>query len=149
MKTVIHRQKPLIGYQCAEDGTIIGPRGKSLTQSSKKGRHGNITDYSCRFYFPIGYFPDYSFQRKGNRETKTIPVHRVIMETLRPIDKFPPDELKDTWDNVPEEWRKWVRETAIIDHIDDNPANNDVTNLKWITNLDNSNFRKKWSNNHG
>ena len=144
MKTVMHRKKPLVGYQVSEDGTIIGPRGKALTPAGKKGRHGNITDYSCRFYFPEGYYPDYSFQKKSSgKETKTIPVHRVVMETYKPIDKFPPDELKDTWDNVPEQWKQWVRETAVIDHIDDNPANNDVTNLKWTTNLGNSNFRKE------
>ena len=140
----MHRRKPLVGYQVGEDGTTIGPSGRILTPASKSGRHkGKITDYSYRFYFPIGYFPDYSFQRKGNKETKTIPVHRVVMETYKPIDKFPPDELKDTWDNVPEQWKQWVRETAVIDHIDDNPANNDVTNLKWTTNLGNSNYRKE------
>lgn len=144
MKTPIHRLKLLKGYTIFEDGTTIGPSGRILTPASKSGRHkSKITDYSYRFYFPIGYFPDYSYQRKGNRETKTIPVHRVVMETFRPIDEYPPEELKDTWNDVPEEWRGWVRKTALIDHKDNNPFNNHISNLRWSDTLNNSNFRKE------
>tara|TARA_B100000029_G_scaffold321598_1_gene314023 strand:+ start:445 stop:897 length:453 start_codon:yes stop_codon:yes gene_type:complete len=146
MKTPIHRFKLLKGYTIFEDGSMIGKRNpkKYLKPQPERGRHKKITAYNYRLYFENGTFEDYSYQQTSSKkQAKTIPVHRLVMETFRPIDEYPPEELKDTWNDVPEEWRRWVRKTALIDHKDDNPSNNHISNLRWSDTLNNSNFRKE------
>ena len=62
------------------------------------------------------------------------------MDHGEPIDEFPPAVLADDWDKGPESFKQWVRDTAIIDHFDDNPENNRVENL---TPVENSHHSKK------
>lgn len=73
----------------------------------------------------------------------TVTIHRLVMDAWKPIDEFPPAVLADDWDKAPESFKQWVRDTAIIDHIDDNPENNRVENLRWCTPVENSHHRKK------
>ncbi len=144
MKTPIHRSKTLKGYTIFEDGRMMGKRGKYLKPQPESGRHGRITAYNYRVYFDIGTFDDYSYQQTSSKkQSKTIPVHRLVMETFRPIDDYPPDELKDVWDDTPEVIKQWVRKTALIDHVDNDPSNNNIKNLRWSDTLNNSNFRKE------
>lgn len=81
-------------------------------------------------------------------ERKAIPcmVHQLVMWAFKPIDEYPPEELKDNWNQVPEEWRQWVRDTVWIDHIDDNPFNNHVDNLRYVKPKDNNRQRKHHGN---
>jgi hypothetical protein len=74
-----------------------------------------------------------------------IPAHKMIIDTWAPL-----------WDNPPKEvsWEQWeiVREldtvydyfnkSGSIDHIDDNPANNHVDNLRRVNDWDNNYTRK-------
>jgi hypothetical protein len=71
-----------------------------------------------------------------------IKVHRAVMEAWKPIDKYPPIPMED-WDRCPESVKEFIRETAIIDHKDDDTANNHVDNLEWSTPIKNSKHRKK------
>ena len=72
----------------------------------------------------------------------TIAVHRIIMETWKPIDEYPPIPKKD-WDKTPESAKQFIRDSAIVDHIDDDTHNNHIDNLQWVTPLENSSYRKK------
>ena len=144
MKTPIHRFKTLKGYTIFENGMMMGKMGKYLKPRPERGNKEKITGYSYRVYFDIGAFDDYSYQQTSSKkQSKTIPVHRLVMETFRPIDDYPPDELKDVWDDTPEVMKQWVRKTALIDHIDNDPSNNHIKNLRWSDTLNNSNFRKE------
>ena len=60
-------------------------------------------------------------------------LHQVMMQTFKPIDKYPPDRLKDCWKDIPEQAKQWIRETAIINHKDHNPLNCLLDNLEWVT----------------
>lgn len=102
--------------------------------------------------FKVGLTPDFfddfvykSTDGKGSSNSSVrISTHRAVMETWKPIDEYPPDQLKDDWDKAPESFKQWVRDTAFIDHIDDDPTNNYLDNLRWVTPLQNHYRRKKW-----
>ena len=69
--------------------------------------------------------------------------HRAVMEVWKPIDDYPPIPKED-WDNTPESAKQFMRESAIIDHIDSDTRNNHVDNLQWTTPKDNNPSRKKY-----
>jgi len=60
-------------------------------------------------------------------------VHQMVMNAFRPIDDFPPNRLKDVWDQIPPEAKQWIKETVIINHIDHDPTNNNLSNLEYVT----------------
>tara|TARA_B100001996_G_C18574793_1_gene559891 strand:- start:50 stop:661 length:612 start_codon:yes stop_codon:yes gene_type:complete len=158
----IHRGKVVPGYTIFEDSRMIGIQGRLLKPSyNYKVRvkdldddedRGIVTHCSYRLYFPQNFFADcdglfgdvgYTYQKCFTRETKTIPIHRLMMETFKPIDDYPPADLADDWDSAPESFKKWVRRTALVDHKDDNAANNKLSNLRWTDCFGNSNYRKE------
>ena len=65
------------------------------------------------------------------------------MEVWKPIDDYPPIPKED-WDRCPESAKQFMRDTAIIDHIDSDTRNNHVDNLRWSTPKDNQFSRKKY-----
>jgi hypothetical protein len=69
--------------------------------------------------------------------------HRAVMEAWKPIDEYPPIPKED-WDKCPESAKQFMRESAIIDHIDSDTRNNHVDNLRWTTPKGNSPHRKKY-----
>ena len=75
--------------------------------------------------------------------TIQVKYHRAVMEAWKPIDENPPIPKED-WDKCPETAKKFMRESAIIDHIDRDTRNNHVDNLRWTTNKDNNTHIKKY-----
>ena len=63
------------------------------------------------------------------------------METYNSIDDNPPIPRED-WEKCPESAKQWIRDTALVDHIDDNPGNNNLDNLRWVIPKDNQKYRK-------
>jgi hypothetical protein len=94
------------------------------------------------FAFPSDFFKDYNYAKlKGGADGNIIrncKLHRLVMESFKPIDIFPPNRLKDCWNDIPEAAKKWIRETVFVNHIDHNPDNNHVDNLEWVTPRENS-----------
>ena len=72
----------------------------------------------------------------------TCRVHRLVMEAFRPIDEYPPIPKSD-WDAAPESAKQFIRESVVIDHINNDPLDNRLENLRWISSLQNSAVRKK------
>ena len=101
--------------------------------------------YQVCVNIPPNLFDDYGYYIKEgqNKSTINVHIHRAVAEAFMPIDKYPPKELADTWNDVPEEWRQWVRDTAQVDHKDDNKSNNHVSNLEYRTSKSNNIHRKE------
>jgi len=74
--------------------------------------------------------------------TINVKYHRAVIEAWKPIDENPPIPKED-WDNTPESAKQFIRECAIIDHIDSDTRNNHVDNLRWTTPIGNQWSRKK------
>lgn len=145
--------KPLVkngtvipNYYISEDGRIANLRTNKLmkVRNIYSKRSSRLEAQFLSLTVPNTLFDDYQYSQKNkNTVAFSVSVHRAVMETWRPIDKYPPASLKDAWNDVPEEWRQWVRDTALVDHIDDDPTNNHVNNLRWVTPRENSHYIKK------
>ena len=72
----------------------------------------------------------------------TVRIHRLVMEAFRPIDEYPPIPEND-WNATPETAKQFIRESVLIDHINNDPLDNRLENLRWISALQNSGVRKK------
>lgn len=150
-KPVIRFGVTIPNYYCNEEGKVYSKkRNIILKPTIKHDRSGRVSNLKYDLDVDENLFDDYEYRKKsnainGSRVTITISAHRIIAETWKPIDKNPPESIALTWNEVPEEWRQWVKDTAYIDHIDNDPTNNHISNLRWVTPKENSCHRKKAS----
>lgn len=150
-KPVVRYEKEIPGYYCNTEGKIwsskcnrfLSPKSKYSARIEKEGLRFRC--YSYILQIPKNLYTDYDHRARGKKYSPAISIdaHRAVMETWRPIDKFPPKEVAECWDQIPEPAKEWIRRTAYVDHIDDDPANNHVDNLRWVMPIDNQSDRKK------
>ena len=90
--------------------------------------------------------PDSPYYKRLTKDpdltTINVKYHRAVIEAWKPIDENPPIPTED-WNNTPESAKQFIRECAIIDHIDSDTRNNHVDNLRWTTPIGNQFQRKK------
>ena len=107
----------------------------------KNRRSGPDNHMKVSLQFPEDFFEDYQYAKKRDRATtvrKPCYVHELVMAAFRPMDEYPPDRLKDCWDDIPEDAKTWIKQTVVIDHIDHDPSNNRVDNLRYVTPRENA-----------
>lgn len=150
-KPVVRYGKEIPGYYVNLNGDIISTLGKSSRFLKPKIKWAPrligeraLKCHSYTLSIPNGLFTDYDYRARGKKYAPAICVdrHRAVMETWRPIDKFPPTMVAECWDQTPEPAKEWIRRTAYVDHIDGNPANNHVSNLRWVMPIENESNRK-------
>lgn len=145
-KPLIKKEKIIPNYWVSNFGrikTIRSGKEKFLKLKNEiyeeKGNRQAVT-----ISFPKDLFPEYNYYlHSKNRVTVRISVHRAVMETFKPIDDNPPIPKVD-WDITPESAKHLIRKTCIVDHVDDNPFNNHVDNLRWVDpEQNNPHFKKQ------
>lgn len=128
------------------------PSYKKIKTLSVKKHNNNTPKYVfVKLGFPLDFFDDThladfiksSYARseyKQKRKTleRELKVHQLVMSTFKPLELFPPIQLKECWSSIPEPAKQWVKDTVCINHIDHNPCNNNVLNLEYTTTIDNS-----------
>ena len=152
-KPIVRYQREIPGYYVSMDGRIYSEKTNRIRSSNKVLEYSStgkkrLKSLKVDLDIPVGYYPDYSFRKRrygDSKELITVAVHRAVMETWKPIDENPPIPMED-WKMCPESAKQWIRDTAIIDHKDDNPMNNHVNNLQWVIPKDNNPHRKASKN---
>ena len=119
-------------------------KGAVTHHLTKKGKR--VVKQKFLLCTPIDFWGDGSGLLQGkNRIRRNISLHSMIMDTWKPLYDNPPEGV--TW----EEWEKvrdlpsiyeYFIKSGSIDHIDDNPLNNHIDNLRRVNDLDNQNTRK-------
>ena len=138
-------------YYVSADGRFASTkRGIQILDYTRK-RNNQTKNYKKPLAFnaslPQGFFNDYDYTTNTSSKNLNVNIryHRGVIETWKPIDKYPPDRLKDCWKDIPEEAKQWIRESAYVDHIDDDTSNNHIDNLRWCTPKQNSKQRKNYA----
>ena len=149
-KPVVRFGKVLPDYYTSKDGRVWSEKTNKFMTSWEqyyKKYSGEKKLSLMRVSFTI---PDDLYEDHKHRKTSTsinvckidISAHRIVAETWMPIDEYPPIPKED-WNKCPESAKQFMRDTAIIDHKDNNPRNNHVSNLQWVTPKENEFNRKK------
>ena len=120
--------------------------GKKVYTYNKEGK--TLSKIQVKLKTPIGFWEDGSgghHESYGNWVGRDVSVHKIIIDTWAPLYDNPPEGI--SW----EDWKiardlptmyDHTRKNVVIDHIDDNPANNHLDNLRRLNSWDN-NFARK------
>jgi hypothetical protein len=166
---VVFRYKVIPNYFVSSWGRVRGPSGKLLNRRPFPALPIGYKSIQNNFPFPYDYinkscgvyvqclkvdftldkdlFEDYNYRSpdpktgKGTRMKATSTVHKLVMNSFKPHDQYPVLE-KEVWDNTPEEAKHIINEMVIIDHLDDNPTNNHISNLAYVTPRENCHYVK-------
>ena len=112
---------------------------KDIKCKAYKDRKGSVYSLKVNLQFPEDFFEEYQYRKNGGTSiNRTCSAHELVMAAFRPMGEYPPDRLKDCWNNIPEDAKKWIKETVTINHIDHDPSNNRVDNLEYVTQRENS-----------
>ena len=120
--------------------------GKKCYNYNKKTKR--LNSIQLKLKTPIGFWEDGSgghHESYGNWVGREIAFHKVIIDTWAPLYDNPPEPvLWETWENIRdyEDNFKFYSQSVVIDHIDDDPTNNSLDNLRRVTSWDNQCTRK-------
>ncbi len=123
--------KPIVHFGEVQDPYIISKNCEIINSDTGRKLKQNL----------LGHKANYSNQYWGcTIHGKTITSHRLGMETWKPIDEYPPESLKDDWDDAPESFKQWVRDTAWVDHKGCRLTENHVDKMEWVTPRQNNKY---------
>jgi hypothetical protein len=116
----------------------LKPEAKRSTRDKSQNAHVSMT-FVANLTQEISEKLDYNYASRGSKYgRKNLSAHQLVMSAFKPIDEHPPESLKNVWKDLPEEAKEWVRQTAVINHINHNPSDNRLENLEYVTPRENS-----------
>ena len=90
----------------------------------------DINMYGSEYQYPIQGLES---GMNGKCCQRTMSIHKLVANTHMSVDDFPPERISDCYHSLPESVKQWLREKVIINHIDHDPTNNDISNLEYVT----------------
>ena len=134
-RPVIYQGIEIPKYFVSQFGGVKGPRSKRLkwTVRARGGKYPHVS-----LNFPSEDFIGDFTRASRSRATA---VHILVANSFLPLtNDTVPDQLKGY--NFTEDTLSYLRELLFVDHIDNNPANPDLTNLRYCSSKEN-NWRQK------
>ena len=140
-----------------KNGKIIYLKHQEWYRGKKE--HGEFKGMRVEFSTDIQPYLDNghqysSYDKFGKRVRRKLYVHTAVLQSWDPYRPYLEQMLLD---GIPEEVKEqalsWpgimnlidlAVKNCMIDHIDDNPRNNNIDNLRYSNLRDNANHRKKW-----
>lgn len=138
-----HHEVKIEGYYVSNYGTILGKRGEPLTWS--KSRYPTV-----KVRLPREDFSFYANDQSGSLTTtgQMISVHILVANTHMPFSDNLPEVWKGyteingvsyrIWDLMSKEQQTVLRSCYQVDHIDGNKQNAHISNLRYLSPVDNS-----------
>jgi hypothetical protein len=143
-------------YDKVFDSWLVSSCGKVWSISKNSLIKGSLAGQRSNRYVSMGMRTDESFWEDGSgwnctdqyrqkNVRRAIPLHKMIIDTWAPLYDNPPEGI--SW----EEWEiirdlptvyNHISKTGSIDHIDDDPTNNHLDNLRRVNDWDNQPTRK-------
>ena len=111
---VVEEWRPVVGYEGLYEVSNFG-RVRSLDRIIKRRKNGNIVYKGMILKLQIKKKTRYGIILTKNHTTRNFMVHRLVAEAFIPNPKH----------------------LETINHKDENPFNNNVNNLEWMTNSEN------------
>ena len=118
-KQAVRRGIPLDKYYITKDGVVLNSKTNRILKQSKCGNKNNYDNV----YWSV------NISIKG--VVVTTAVHRLVIETWKPIDEYPPDELKDDRENNDciTIFKDKVTEAGLLSDDDINKLDEEVNSL--------------------
>jgi len=117
------------GTTCNGPEKLMKPVLERHADGSPKSQRVNLSVSSNLFEYSYAY----SSNHTNNRERRKVHIHRLVMDTFRPIFNNPPKRLEPFWDELHHDVKVFIYECISIDHIDHDPTNNHIDNLQYVT----------------
>lgn len=160
-RPVIIGGKMYEAYSISNDGRLVShlkPTGgikseidksynRLMKHSVSKNNSGRPRKVDYKISLPIDFFDgtslkDFSFRKKTKNTIEyNVSAHNLVMNAFRPIDLNPPIALQE-WETTPENAKQLIKDCIVINHIDHNPMNNNISNLEYVTPRQNANKAK-------
>lgn len=139
-KQVVYLSKEIPGYQVSNYGRIFSTKTNRILvlRERKRVESGDYTSVGLSI-------PKRFFAHKEKSHLR-VAVHRLVIDAFKPCDEYPPIP---EWHLLCEESKKKVLSGFTVDHINNNPFDNHIRNLRRVSPLENNSHYKDWQISQG